>query len=183
MRDGHVVARINGNQEHNAVFIRAASQVVGIPVRFRVLAHSVGANIIHDGQIHIALVRIGKASRLGFHGLQRAVGKKLVVVAHVRGGNIVVALCQGGGDRCASNQQCREKAAEYFFHGAPSYSIKNDTAPATATNGMKIRKNQLATFPLSIGKSPMSFPVCPFMAKRKSWSFHLVCSIHTGSNA
>ena len=50
------------------------------------------------------------------------------------------------------------------------------TGAATAA---KIAQN----LPISVGRSPTSLPVCPFMAKRKSLPFHLVCSIHTGSSA
>ena len=37
--------------------------------------------------------------------------------------------------------------------------------------------------PQLTGRSPTSFPVCPFMAKRKSLPFHLVFSIQTGISA
>ena len=40
-----------------------------------------------------------------------------------------------------------------------------------------------ATLPLSTGRSPMSLPVWPFIAKRKSCSFQRVWSIQTGSRA
>lgn len=37
--------------------------------------------------------------------------------------------------------------------------------------------NMLQNFPQLTGRSPTSFPVCPFMAKRKSFPCHLVLSI------
>ena len=42
---------------------------------------------------------------------------------------------------------------------------------------------QPMTLERATGRSPMSLPVCPFMAKRKFSPFQRVESIHTGSSA
>ena len=57
------------------------------------------------------------------------------------------------------------------------------TTGVSIISGMLMPANHAATLPLSTGRSPMSLPVWPFIAKRKSCSFQRVWSIQTGSRA
>lgn len=53
----------------------------------------------------------------------------------------------------------------------------------TIERSAAIPANMPQNFPQLTGRSPTSFPVYPFMAKRKSLPCHLVLSIHTGMSA
>ena len=57
------------------------------------------------------------------------------------------------------------------------------SAELITDRGTAMAANSPQNFPQLTGRSPTSFPVCPFMAKRKSFPCHLVFSIQTGIRA
>ena len=90
-----------------------------------------------------------------------------------------------GRERTMQARAAARAARLYFFSSCPpSYrsSVMAKNEPM-ADSGTAMAANIPQNRPLSTGRSPTSFPVCPFMAKRKSLPCHLVFSSHTGSSA
>ena len=96
----------------------------------------------------------------------------------------ITMIAKAGMLRQSASTRAASRAAKRFavcFILPPPYN--NSRNASTAIRGRLMPANHAATRLLSTGRSPMSRPVCPFMANRKSLSFHRVWSIQTGSRA
>ena len=94
----------------------------------------------------------------------------------------LIAAAKAGMLRQSASTSAASRAAKRFavcFILPPPYN--NSRNASTAIRGRLMPANHAATRLLSTGRSPMSRPVCPFMANRKSLSFHRVWITQTGS--
>ena len=122
---------------------------------------------------------VGGALGFLFEVGQRVGVEDAAFVPHQRGG------CPGRQSQGHAEQGRRQKGKQFFamFHIPVSPSHSSMNRAVRIISGMLMPANHAATLPLSTGRSPMSLPVWPFMAKRKSCSFQRVWSIQTGSRA
>ena len=110
---------------------------------------------------------------------QRVGVKDAALITHQRG------RCPGRQSQGHAEQGRSQKSKQFFavFHIPVSPSHSSMMRAVSIISGMLMPANHAATLPLSTGRSPMSLPVWPFIAKRKSCSFQRVWSIQTGSRA
>ena len=178
-----VVAVVHTQHQHDALAVFTDAEVIAVvDVGRRVVDIAVVVLVVvHGDDVDGAVVPPGDL--VGHHlQLQPLIlGQQARFIVHEQ---IVRRLLRPSGyDQRQRRQQRQQPCKSSLFHlGCPPY-ISIRIAAAMAVTGAAIAAKIPQNLPISVGRSPTSLPVCPFMAKRKSLPFHLVCSIHTGSSA
>ena len=177
--DGDVLAGADRQQEEDAALLVAVAEAVGDIIIFRVVALVGIADVVHHEEVDIHAVAVRGAFGLLLEVGQRVGVKDAALIPHQRG------RCPGRQGQGHAEQGRSQKGKQFFavFHIPVSPSHSSMMRAVSIISGMLMPANHAATLPLSTGRSPMSLPVWPFIAKRKSCSFQRVWSIQTGSRA
>ena len=178
-----VVPVVHAQHQHDALTVFADTKVVAVIDGHRRIVDIavVVLVVVHSDNVHTAV--IPPRDLIG-HQLQL---QPLVLVqqAHrVINKEIILGLLRPCGNRHRQyRQQGQQICQNSFFHLSRPPYINISIVAAIAVTGAAMAAKMAQNLPMSVGRSPTSLPVCPFMAKRKSLPFHLVCSIQTGSSA
>ena len=137
--------------------------------------------VVHRDHIHTAAVLLRDALRHALKVrclLRRQKPRSIGDIRKLR-------LIRREHERCRAEQQDKRQGQtdQFTFHFATPFHSRRTTAEPITLSAPAMAKNVPQNLPRSTGRSPAIFPVCPFMANRKSFPFHFVLSSHTGSSA
>ena len=120
------------------------------------------AVIIHDHDVYAEVILFGNLLRPVAKLLLFAGGEDVCRVGYI----VDPGLGKGAGGETEQQREQEQQGDRYFFHGTPpphrkyiSTASAMATPPAIPANHSRLRQ-------FETGRSPMSLPVWPFMAKR-----------------
>ena len=167
---------------------RGAFLVVSIAVPICIVnpRGGIGDAVIADlgqhvhSQVDPQLLRKRREGLLALHGQRGGAQFLCFIINHA-----IFRESQSRRAKREGQQEEHHKNRACFLHirSPPSHSRKTASTEPNTDRGAAIAANRPQNLPQLTGRSPTSFPVWPFMAKRKSFPFHLVFSIQTGIRA